>query len=134
VKGPFTVKILLDTCSFLWIVASRAKLSPLAIDLLEDRSNVVFLSTASAWEIAIKYSNGRLPLPDKPSFLVPKTRNNSNIQSLNVDEESALLAGRLAKFHTDPFDRMLVAQAIVHEMVILTPDPHIEQYAVRVLW
>jgi PIN domain nuclease of toxin-antitoxin system len=54
--------------------------------------------------------------------------------SLHIDEESALLAGKLSSLHGDPFDRMLVAQAIVHGMTILTPDPEIEQYAVRVLW
>ena len=134
VRVRFTMKILLDTCSFLWIIASRTKLSKVANYLLEDRNNELFLSTASAWEVAIKYSSGRLPLPDKPALLITKARNESNIQSLSVDEESALLAGRLAKFHSDPFDRLLVAQAIVHGMPILTPDKHIEQYAVRVLW
>jgi PIN domain nuclease of toxin-antitoxin system len=58
----------------------------------------------------------------------------SGIASLDIDEESALLAGKLPGLHSDPFDRMLVAQAIVHGMTILTPDLEIEQYAVRVLW
>jgi PIN domain nuclease of toxin-antitoxin system len=65
---------------------------------------------------------------------VPKVREASGIVSLDIDEESALQAGRLPGPHADPFDRMLVAQAIVHGMTILTPDPEIEQYAVRVLW
>ncbi len=61
-------------------------------------------------------------------------REASGISSLDIDEESALHAGRLPALHSDPFDRMLVAQAIVHSMTILTPDPEIEQYGVRVLW
>ena len=61
-------------------------------------------------------------------------RDASGIVSLDIDEESALHAGRLPGLHWDPFDRMLVAQAVVHGMTILTPDPEIEQYAVRVLW
>ena len=61
-------------------------------------------------------------------------REASGIASLDIDEESALFAGKLPGIHSDPFDRMLVAQAIVHGMTILTPDPAIEQYAVRVLW
>ena len=65
---------------------------------------------------------------------MPKVRNASGIESLEIDEESALHAGRLPGLHSDPFDRMLVAQAIVHGMTILTPDQEIEQYAVRVLW
>jgi PIN domain nuclease of toxin-antitoxin system len=65
---------------------------------------------------------------------VPTVRETSGIVALDIDEESALLAGKLPDLHSDPFDRMLVAQAIVHGMTILTPDPEIEQYAVRVLW
>ena len=128
------MKILIDTCAFLWIVEESPKLSQRALSTFMDLENERFLSTASAWEIAIKNASGRLKLSGKPEALVPGIRHTSGIQSLEVDEESALLAGRLSKFHTDPFDRMLVAQAIVHDMVILTPDPHIEQYAVRVLW
>lgn len=65
---------------------------------------------------------------------MPKIRKASGIASLEIDEESALHAGRLPGLHADPFDRMLIAQAIVHGMTILSPDPEIQQYAVRVLW
>ena len=92
------------------------------------------MSTASAWEIGIPYDAMRLPLPERPAIFVPKIREASGISSLELDEESALLAGRLPALHSDPFDRMLIAQAIVHGMTILSPDPEIEQYAVRVLW
>ncbi len=128
------MKILLDTCTFLWLLGEDPKLSEVAMNSISAPDNEVFLSTASAWELSIKYASGKMPLPEKPDTFVPKARELSGIRSLEIDEESALLAGRLARFHTDPFDRLLVAQAIVNGMVILTSDRHIEQYAVRVLW
>jgi len=128
------MKILLDTCSFLWLLADDTKLSKVAMDALAARDTEVFLSTASAWELSIKYASGRMPLPERPDTFIPRGRKLSGVRSLEIDEESALLAGRLSRFHADPFDRLLVAQAIVHGMTILTPDRHIGLYAVRVLW
>jgi PIN domain nuclease of toxin-antitoxin system len=128
------MKILVDTCTFLWIASDSPRLSKAAVAVLLDRNNERYLSAASAWEIGIKHAIGRLPLPEKPDIFVPAIRDASGILPLNIDEESALRAGRLPGLHADPFDRMLVAQAIVHGMTILTPDPEIEQYAVRVLW
>jgi PIN domain nuclease of toxin-antitoxin system len=128
------VKLLVDTCTFLWIASDSARLSKTAAAMFMDRDNERYLSAASAWEIGIKHAIGRLPLPRRPDVFVPMTREASGIASLEIDEESALHAGRLPGLHGDPFDRMLVAQAIVHGMTILTPDPEIEQYAVRVLW
>lgn len=128
------MKLLLDTCTFLWITTESRRLSESAAAILIDRNNESYLSTASAWEIAIKHASGRLPLPERPDIFVPRLREASGIATLDVSEESALLAGRLPALHSDPFDRMLVAQAIVHGMTILTPDPEIHQYAARVLW
>jgi PIN domain nuclease of toxin-antitoxin system len=124
----------LDTCTFLWGAAESRKLSKTAASLIQDESNESYLSVASAWEIGMKYAAGRLPLPERPESYIPALRQQGAITSLDVDEESALLASRLAAFHSDPFDRLLVAQAIVHGMTILTPDPEIQKYAVRVLW
>ena len=128
------MKILVDTCTFLWIALDSSELSKTAAAAFMDPANERYLSAASAWEIAIKYALGRLPLPDKPDAFIPGIRKASAIDSLEIDEISALHAGRLPNLHSDPFDRMLVAQAIVHGMTILTPDPQIERYAVRVLW
>jgi PIN domain nuclease of toxin-antitoxin system len=128
------VKVLLDTCTFLWIASESPRLSRTAAATYLEPGNELYLSAASSWEIGIKYAARRLPLPAKPDIFVPKVREASGIESLDVDEESALLAGKLPDLHADPFDRMLVAQAIVHGMTILTPDPAIEKYAVRVLW
>jgi PIN domain nuclease of toxin-antitoxin system len=128
------MKVLVDTCAFLWIASDSPRLSKTAAAIFLDRNNERYLSAASAWEIGIKHAVGRLPLPARPDLFVPKVREASGILSLDIDEESALHAGKLPGLHADPFDRILVAQAIVHGMTILTPDPEIEQYAVRVLW
>jgi PIN domain nuclease of toxin-antitoxin system len=128
------MKLLIDTCTFLWIARESPRLSKTAAALFLDPDNQRYLSAASAWEISIKHASGRLPLPQRPDIFVPQIREASAIASLDVDEESALQAGKLPGLHGDPFDRMLIAQAIVHGMTILTPDPQIEQYAVRTLW
>ena len=128
------MRVLLDTCTFLWIAADFPQLSKTAAGAFMDRNNERYLSAASAWEIGIKHAAGRLTLRQKPDVFVPRIREASGILSLAMDEESALHAGRLPQLHSDPFDRMLVAQAIVHGMTILTPDPQIERYGVRTVW
>lgn len=128
------MKLLVDTCAFLWIASESPRLSKVAAAVFLDRNNDRYLSAASSWEIAIKHAAGRLLLPERPDIFIPMVREASGIASLEIDEESALHAGKLPALHADPFDRMLVAQAIVHGMTILTPDPQIERYAVRVLW
>jgi len=128
------VKLLIDTCAFLWLAAGSNKLGEAVTEAFLDPENERYFSAASAWEIAIKHALGRLPLPTKPEKFVPQIREQSGIETLPIDEESALYLSKLPRLHADPFDRILVAQAIVHGMTILTPDDAIEQYAVRVLW
>jgi PIN domain nuclease of toxin-antitoxin system len=128
------VKLLLDTCSFLWIVAGAPELSRRARNLFETADNEVYLSAASAWEIAVKHGLGRLPLPDAPDRFVREMREAHGIASLPIDEESAIHVFRLPPIHPDPFDRMLVSQAIVHGLTILTPDALITQYPGRTTW
>jgi PIN domain nuclease of toxin-antitoxin system len=128
------MKVLVDTCTILWIASQSPRLSRRAAAIFLESGNERYLSAASAWEIGIKHALGRLPLPARPDIFVRKVREASGIVPLDIDEESALRAGKLPSLHADPFDRLLVAQAIVHGMTILTPDPEIEQYAVRVSW
>ncbi len=128
------MNLLLDTCTFLWIVHGASDLSPRAASLYRDPEHGVFLSPASAWEIAIKCGRGQLELPDRPERYVPDQRAACGITALSIDEESALHVARLPSLHRDPFDRMLVAQAIVHGLTILTPDPLISQYPIRTIW
>ena len=128
------MKLLLDTCTFLWIVAGAPDLSPRAHDLFRAPDNEVYLSAASAWEIAVKHGLGRLPLPDPPDRFVREMREAHGIVSLPIDEESALHVSRLPTLHGDPFDRMIVSQAIVYGLTILTPDPLVTQYPGRTTW
>jgi PIN domain nuclease of toxin-antitoxin system len=128
------VRLLLDTCTFLWIVGGMSDLSPRARELFVDPDNDIYLSAVSAWEIALKHAAGRLPLPDAPTGFVPAQRRRHGIDALGLDEESALHLDRLPPLHRDPFDRMLVCQAIVHGLVILGPDPLISQYPIRAAW
>jgi PIN domain nuclease of toxin-antitoxin system len=125
--------LLLDTCTFLWL-AGGSSLPPAAAAAIRDPGNDVFLSAASVWEIVVKHATRKLPLPEPPDRLIPTERRLRGITSLSIDEESALQGVRLPPLHRDPFDRMLVAQAIAHGLAVVTPDPLIAQYSVRVVW
>ena len=128
------MRLLLDTCTFLWIVGGDKALSARARAAFTDPDSEVFLSAASAWEIAVKHRLGKLPLPVPPGEFVPAQRTAHGIEPLPVDEEAALHVAKLEDLHRDPFDRMLVAQAIVGGLVLVTPDEPIRQYPVRALW
>jgi PIN domain nuclease of toxin-antitoxin system len=128
------MKLLIDTCTFIWLVADVEKLSSRAVSALRDPESDGYLSSASAWEIGVKYAAGRLRLSDPPERYVPDHRERHEIVPLSLDEESMLRSTRLPRLHRDPFDRMLVAQALTHDLAIVTPDPLIAQYGVRTIW
>jgi PIN domain nuclease of toxin-antitoxin system len=128
------VRLLLDTCTFLWLAGGAAALSPAAIGLIRDPANEVYLSAVSVWEIATKSRSGRLPLPEPPDRLIPIERDLRGVTPLAFDEDAALQVLRLPALHRDPFDRMLISQAIASGLAIVTPDPLISQYPVRVIW
>ena len=128
------MKLLVDTCAFLWIVGGGGVLPPRVREVFLSPENDVYFSAVSAWEIALKYAAGKLPLPDVPEKLVPAERERRGMTALPLAEESALPVLRLPPLHRDPFDRMLVSQAIVHGLVILTPDQLISQYPARTMW
>jgi PIN domain nuclease of toxin-antitoxin system len=126
--------LLLDTCTFLWIAANAPELTANARTLFSDPNNKVYLSSVSAWEISVKHALGKLPLPDTPEVFVREQRELHQIESLALDEASTLQLNNLPQIHRDPFDRMLVCQAIEHNLIILTPDPMIQQYPVETIW
>ena len=128
------MKLLLDTCTFLWLLNGDSALSADAGALIRDPRNEAFLSVVSSWEISIKYGLGKLPLPKPPTEYLPPMREAHRIETLSLDEEAALCEAKVPKIHRDPFDRMLVGQSIVCAMPIVTPDPFIAQYPVRTLW
>ncbi len=128
------MKFLLDTCTFLWLAADADEVPSRVRDLCADEANELYLSAVSAWEIAVKHRLGRLPLPAPPARFVVEEREALGSLALPLDEESALHLLRLPLLHRDPFDRMLVCQALVHGLAILTPDPLVAQYPARVVW
>jgi PIN domain nuclease of toxin-antitoxin system len=128
------LRILLDTCTFLWVVSGDAAISGRARRLVADRSHECFLSAVSAWEIAVKNAIGRLPLPAAADRFVPAERERHGIAPLPLDELSALQLPRLPLLHRDPFDRMLVCQALAGGLTILTPDEQIRRYPVLTDW
>jgi PIN domain nuclease of toxin-antitoxin system len=128
------MRILLDACVVVWMAEGSPEISQSARDHFENPDNELLLSVVSVWEIVIKYGLGKLELASPPEEIVPALRRDFGIQSLALDEEAALAVRRLPGLHRDPFDRMLVSQAITHGLTILTPDPLIRQYPVRILW
>ncbi|MBA7514569.1 hypothetical protein ES705_06601 [subsurface metagenome] len=128
------MRLLLDTCTFLWLTEGDDRLSNKARSMIVESDNEVFLSPASVWEIVIKHGLGRLILKQPPDQYIVKQRHLHRIDSLVIDEQTVLHIGKLPSIHRDPFDRLLVAQAIIHECLILTPDPLIRRYPARVIW
>ena len=128
------MRLLLDTCTFLWFTQDRTSLSDIARDALTDMDNVVFMSAVTAWEISIKYRRGRLPLPLPPAQFLQDRRVRYGFKPLAVDENAAFHAATLPVIHKDPFDRMLVCQAMQESLTLVTPDPNIRKYAVNTLW
>jgi PIN domain nuclease of toxin-antitoxin system len=128
------MRILLDTCTFLWLILGADDLSDRARQLFVDPDNEVYLSVVSAWEIAVKYAIGRLDLPEEPRLYIPEQRERHRIQSLFLGEEASLQVSSLPGIHNDPFDRMLISQALIHGLTILSPDHLIKKYPVKIIW
>ncbi len=102
--------------------------------MFRDPENEAYLSAVSAWEIAMKNALGIMPLPEPVDRYVPTFRKRELIEPLPLSEEMALQVVRLPMIHRDPFDRLLICQAIAEGMAILTPDEVIRQYPVRTIW
>lgn len=128
------MRLLLDTCTFLWLIEDAPQLSERARELIVDAGNEAFLSSVSIWEIAVKHALGRLPFPEPVGTFVPAMRRDHGLEALPLDEESALRVATLPALHRDPFDRMLVCQAITAGATIVTPDDLITRYPVRSTW
>lgn len=128
------MRFLVDTVVFLWWVAGDTHLPERVAETLTDPGNEVSLSAVSAWEIALKHALGKLPLPEEPDTLLPRLRDEHRIAELPLSEAAALQLPKLPALHRDPFDRMLICQAIAHGMTLVTPDPLVRRYPVRTLW
>ena len=128
------MRLLLDTCTFLWWSAGAQRVPKAVRSAVSDPAHEVYLSAASVWEIMLKHQAGRLPLPASPERFLREQRERHGFVSLPIDEASLMQLPRLPPLHKDPFDRLLVCQAIEHGMTLLTPDPLIAQYPVRISW
>ena len=128
------MKALIDTHVFLWWNTEDAQLSPRARKIISDGKNEIFLSAASAWEIAIKASRGRLVLPEEPALYVASRMSLHRIQSLPIQVSHALRVYDLPLHHADPFDRLLVAQCQMESMPLITKDEEIRKYELETIW
>lgn len=128
------MKLLLDTHSFLWWITDDPQISDKALELIGGSQNNLYWSAASSWEVAIKYALGRLPLPDSPAIFLPTELGKNRIETLPIVDTHAFQAGQLPRHHRDPFDRMLVAQAQVETLGIISNDPKIRFYDIEVYW
>lgn len=127
------MRILLDTHAWLWLQTTPERLSERALALVSDPGNDLYLSAASAWEIAIKYALGKLPLPEPPAEYVPTRLRTSGASPLFVEHRHALHVASLPHHHRDPFDRLLIAQAHLDGLSLLTTDPELEPYGVDIV-
>ena len=129
------MKVLIDTHVFLWWASEHgARVSDRARALLGDASTEAAFSIASAWEIALKVGAGRMELPGAVERYLPDRLRHHGFELLPIELSHALRAGALPRIHGDPFDRMLVAQAQVEGLPIVTADPVIARYDVETIW
>ena len=127
------MRILLDTQCWLWMAASPERLSARARSLVDTTEHDLFLSAASAWEIAIKHALGKLRLPEPPARYVPTRLEILRTLPLPIEHRHALQVGALPVHHRDPFDRLLIAQAQMEDLPILTADSVFSRYDVAVI-
>ena len=127
------MRLLLDTHVFLWYITADPRLPTAFRTASQDPTNEVYLSVASVWEAVIKYHLGKLPLPDQPAEYLPRQRDAHGIASLPIDEGGMSHLAGLQPLHRDPFDRLLVAQALQHGLTIATVDPEVAAYPIPLL-
>lgn len=127
------MRLLLDTSTWLWMLAASDRLGPRARATLLDSDNELLLSAVSSWEIAIKYELGKLPLPEPPNVYVPARITATGVTPLRVEHSHALTVSALPRHHRDPFDRLLIAQAVLEKVPIVTSDSAFDPYDVTVL-
>lgn len=126
--------ILLDTHAWLWLNGSSEKIPARILEILSDTDQDLYLSAASAWEIGIKFARGKLDLPAPPGEYIPSRMAENGIRPLPIRHSHVLRAAALPTHHRDPFDRVLVAQAQLEELKLLSTDPILRSYDVEVLW
>ena len=127
------MKLLLDSHTFLWWNNEPDKLSPRVLEMCKDSENALFVSVASIWELQIKFQLGKLRLY-KPLAEIIRQEQENGIEILSVEAPHVFALDSLPNHHKDPFDRLLVAQALVEGAVLVSADPLVKQYPVKVEW
>ena len=128
------MKFLLDTHTLLWWILDDLQLSVDVRAIIDDPANRLFVSAASAWGIALKFSVNKLALPESPTTLIPRILREEGFIALPISVAHALETQDLPLHHKDPFDRILIAQAMVGKMPLLTADAAFAAYPVQTIW
>ncbi len=128
------MKYLLDTHTFLWWNEDSPQLSRKAKEIIADGKTEIYLSSASAWEIAIKAEKGRLILPAEPAQYIAERMSLYNFQPLVIDISHAVKTYKLPKYHADPFDRILIAQSQLENLPLISKDDAIILYDIEIIW
>lgn len=128
------MKYLLDTHTFLWWNLDDPQLSARANEIISNGGNEIFLSAASAWEIAIKTAKGRLVLPEEPAQYLASRMSQYHFQALPVQVSHAVRVYVLPNHHTDPFDRLLIAQSQLESMPLISKGEDMQQYDLEIIW
>jgi PIN domain nuclease of toxin-antitoxin system len=128
------MKYLLDTVAWLWSVYADERLSDPAREILANGKEEIYLSAASSWELSIKMRLGKLNLPGPPAQVVPAFMAKQGLLSMAVTHLHAVKVYDLPSHHSDPFDRLIIAQAMVEGMAVLTSDRVFEEYPIDVIW
>ena len=128
------MKYLLDTNVWLWSIGPVEKIGETGRQVIENGESELYLSTVSSWEVAIKARLGKYKLPESPDRYIPRKLAKQGIRPLPVGLDHSLKVFQLPLYHHDPFDHLLMAQAMVEEMVVLTADREFVKYPVEVLW
>ena len=128
------MRLLLDTCTFLWLCNEPEKLSKPAVSALEQKSSERSLSFGSVWEIVLKYRTGKIPLPDAPQKWIEEQAEIQDIRFQDLNRSVLYRSGELAADHRDPFDRILAAESLVHGLTVLSPDAFFRRLGCEVIW
>ncbi|MGC2063172.1 MAG: type II toxin-antitoxin system VapC family toxin [Thermodesulfovibrionales bacterium] len=128
------MRALLDTHALLWWLSDDPRLPQTVRDIISDGNSELYFSAAGCWEIAIKAQLGKITLPEKPGVFISDQLTLNSIQSLPIQSSHALNVFNLPPLHRDPFDRILVAQAQLENMPIITSDALIALYQVKTIW
>lgn len=126
--------LLLDTHAFLWFIDADPRLSPSAAERIGNPAERVLVSVASLWEIVIKLGTGKLTLDRPPAELWPESLTTNNFEALPVTSEHVLAVSPFPLYHRDPFDRLLIAQAIVEKLHLVSADAAFDRYPVQRVW